>query len=182
MRHAPGRAGSPHPAHRLAITGSSQQRLSGQALTLNDRQLLENAVPRSMPPIIRSHASISGSPERCGRASGRAPAARRTSSGSTGLAQQSHRRARSPASQHPTSGRCSTLVLFSDLTQNRSEVSLRGDLNAHSLRQARVHANPLLLTEQAQWCRSQSQYARYRRPSRRTDISFMRSAITNWSA
>ena len=39
------------------------------------------------------------------------------------------------------------LVLFSDLTQNRS-VSLGGDLNAHSLRQARVHANPLPLTEQ----------------------------------
>ena len=38
-------------------------------------------------------------------------------------------------------------MLLSNLTQNGS-VSLRGDLNAHSLRQARVHANPLPLTEQ----------------------------------
>ena len=38
-------------------------------------------------------------------------------------------------------------MLLSNLTQNGC-VSLRGNLNSHSLGQARVHANPLPLTEQ----------------------------------
>ena len=135
--------------HRLVITGSSKQRLSGQALTLNNRvnQLGERgtALHTANNQVPRLNQRLTGTVRTRQRLSARRVIVHegRVHQGRlNNLTEELGHQLLSVPLRVDVN-----LVLFSDLTQNRS-VSLGGDLNAHSLRQARVHANPLPLTEQ----------------------------------